>query len=315
MSTREEEVGNDASPGNLTERLISIAFDELAKLPQLEREALLARYGSRLIRRDQTKGRMFEDPETGAQRGIDDLKTVSDDSLLYFYGNVYSQTGQDGILTEVFRRLDIKRGRFVEFGGWDGVYLSNCRWLSEKGWSGVFIEANENKFNKLCETYANTERIKCLKGFVGYSGDDNLLSFLSRVYDQRDINKIDLVNIDIDGLDLEVACSMGFKPKVLLLEGGSNFDPTLQKPFPKPQNDIQHPLGWIVKELREFGYEPVCFLQDIYAVRMDLADLVHPRARELSSQELYEDCYKFRGGVWRDFIDRKKQYLDSLKLF
>ena len=77
------------------------------------------------------------------------LLKVPLDSLLFYYGNIHSQRGQDGILAEIFRRLGLTQGQFVEFGGWDGIYLSNSRFLFEKGWSGVFIECDAQKFNTL----------------------------------------------------------------------------------------------------------------------------------------------------------------------
>src|SRR5712664_2332172 len=80
---------------------------------------------------------------------------VQRDSLLWLWGNVYSQRGQDGILREIFARIGVETGVFVEFGGWDGVYLSNCRLLFEKGWRGVFIESNPERFAILSHNYAD----------------------------------------------------------------------------------------------------------------------------------------------------------------
>ena len=73
---------------------------------------------------------------------------VNKKSLLFYYGNNYSQAGQDGIINEILRRLNINDGVFVEFGGWDGIYLSNCRALYERGFKGVFIEADTKKINE-----------------------------------------------------------------------------------------------------------------------------------------------------------------------
>lgn len=65
-------------------------------------------------------------------------------SLLTFKSDIYSQRGDDGIIREVFRRLNVPKGFFIEFGGWDGIYFSNARLLFEESWSGMFIERRHN---------------------------------------------------------------------------------------------------------------------------------------------------------------------------
>jgi hypothetical protein len=47
--------------------------------------------------------------------------------------NIYSQRGHDGILEKIMNEFNIKSGVFIEFEEWDGVYLSNCRYLFENG--------------------------------------------------------------------------------------------------------------------------------------------------------------------------------------
>jgi hypothetical protein len=46
-------------------------------------------------------------------------------SLSAYRKNIYSQSGEDGVLEEILRRLEIRTGSFVEFGAWDGKHYSN----------------------------------------------------------------------------------------------------------------------------------------------------------------------------------------------
>ena len=236
--------------------------------------------------------------------------SISEYSLLRYYSNKYSQVGQDGILEEIFRRLGLANsGLFVEFGAQDGVNLSNCRALFEIGWEGVYIEGDHEKFISLVENY-NETKIVCINEFVG-TGKKNdgplskyrpLDEILRDYLTQDAIKSIDFINIDIDGLDLEVAMSMNLQPKVILIEGGTNLSPSINAPFPGAGNNHQHPLGWIIEEIRRINYEPVCFNQDLYAVRSDLVSLVLPQAASLNAWDLYAQSFAFRGKGFRSHI-------------
>lgn len=67
-------------------------------------------------------------------------KMIQKNSLLRYYGNIHSQRGQDSILQEIFRRIGIEKGNFIEFGAFDGIYLSNSRYLFELGWGGCLLK-------------------------------------------------------------------------------------------------------------------------------------------------------------------------------
>jgi len=66
--------------------------------------------------------------------------------------NVYSQNGEDGIIEELLKRLNINNGWVCEFGAWDGIHLSNTFNLVKKNFNAVFIEGDKNKYNDLLET-------------------------------------------------------------------------------------------------------------------------------------------------------------------
>jgi hypothetical protein len=219
---------------------------------------------------------------------------VREGSLLWFWGNVYSQAGQDGILREIFERLAIRNGVFVEFGAWDGRYLSNCRLLFEKGWSGVFIEADPEKFAELQRNYRDHSSIHCVNEYVG--ADNPLDAILRR---HMRLERVDFVSIDIDGLDLDVALKANLRAigaKVVLIEGGFNFDPRLATRVPEAlaAANVGQPIAVMIAELKSIGYEAVCFFQDVYLVRADLvADRFAGAPRDPVT--LYEDAWNFSG--------------------
>ena len=49
-------------------------------------------------------------------------------SLLRYRRNVYSEAGEDGITEFIMEALGMKEGSCFEFGAWDGIFASNCRY-------------------------------------------------------------------------------------------------------------------------------------------------------------------------------------------
>jgi hypothetical protein len=226
---------------------------------------------------------------------------VGESSLLWCWGNVYSQAGQDGILREIFTRLGMSKGVFAEFGAWDGRYLSNARLLFEKGWTGIFIEADRERFRHLQHNYRDNPSVHCVNAYV--SADDPLDAILHR---HTRLESVDFVSIDVDGLDLEIALSSNLREigaKVVVVEGGFNFDPRLTQSLPREiaATGCGQPLAVMVSALKEIGFEAVCFFQDVYLVR---ADLVGDRFAGVRRDpiSLYRDAYNFAG-------DKLKQLL------
>ena len=120
-------------------------------------------------------------------------------SILVHKKNINSQNGEDGIIEEIFRRLNIKNGNFVEFGAWDGKHFSNSLKLLNEGWSGIYIESDEKKYNDLVKNFSNYKNIVCLNSMVGYNENDNLDTIVETTTFKD--KEFDFISIDVDGLD------------------------------------------------------------------------------------------------------------------
>ncbi|WP_295399002.1 hypothetical protein, partial [uncultured Thiocystis sp.] len=90
-----------------------------------------------------------------------------------FAQNIYSQNGEDGIIAEVLKRISRSSELdhwCVEFGAWDGVYLSNTyNLIKNKGYKAVLIEGDQKKHNELCKNIPQCDVIK-LNAFVTLDG-------------------------------------------------------------------------------------------------------------------------------------------------
>lgn len=137
---------------------------------------------------------------------------------------VYSQNDEDGILEEIFRRLGIERGKFVEIGVESGLEC-NSLYLLHKGWRGAWVEGNprrkaeiEAKFGSILD-----RRLVLAMGMVTAENINRLFADLGAGDD------LDLVSIDIDGNDIYLFEKLQARPKVVCIEYNGKFPSHLSK--------------------------------------------------------------------------------------
>ena len=79
-------------------------------------------------------------------------------------------------MEEIFRRIPDKNKWCVEFGAWDGKFMSNCNYFVEGGdWSGIFIESSKDRFKDLIRTYEGNNKVILMNKFVSGSSYGEIL--------------------------------------------------------------------------------------------------------------------------------------------
>lgn len=137
--------------------------------------------------------------------------------LLQYQENVASQAGEDGIIQRIMELLHPSHQFCVEFGAWDGKLHSNCfNLLKNKGWSGIMIEANKDKYHDLVGTYAGHDGVTTVNRFVDFEGVNALDELLDEFDAPRDFG---LLSIDVDGCDYYIWESLArHSPEVVVIE-------------------------------------------------------------------------------------------------
>ena len=171
--------------------------------------------------------------------------------------NVFSQFGEDGIIGKIFDAIGTSSQVCIEFGAWDGLYLSNTANLWTKGWKGILIEADKTKYEQLLHNTSGRD-CHCLHARVNWTGPNTLENILAR---SGLSSGIDLLSIDVDGDDYHIFKSLtNVRPRVVLCE----YNPTI----PVHIDLIPDPGGYfgcsalsLVRLAEEKGYKLVALTE------------------------------------------------------
>ena len=86
----------------------------------------------------------------------------------------YSLSGEDGLLLYILKQLPERDHWCVEFGAWNGVYLSNTYHLiSHAGYNAVLIEGDKNRFKDLKQNMSRWPKTIYVNKYVGIDAPDS----------------------------------------------------------------------------------------------------------------------------------------------
>lgn len=134
----------------------------------------------------------------------------------------FSQSGEDGIIEEIFRRIGTTNRYFVEFGVENGTE-TNSTYLLHQEWEGLWIDGSKENKTAIEQSFANlvkTGRLKMIQCIVTAENIESL-------FKQASVPKeFDLLSIDIDGNDYYVWKAItNYNPRVVILEYNAIFRP------------------------------------------------------------------------------------------
>jgi hypothetical protein len=143
--------------------------------------------------------------------------------LLRFGAKVYSQNDEDGIIQEIFNRIDHGSRTFVEFGVEYGLENNSLKLLIE-GWSGVWLEGSQKYVARINQTFSDAIRQGRLRVKHAFIDRNNLNTLIGEFYH----GEIDLLSIDVDGNDLYLLEALSIvNPRVIIVEYNGKFPPSM----------------------------------------------------------------------------------------
>ena len=154
----------------------------------------------------------------------------------------YSQSGEDLVISKFFKSQ--KKGIYVDIGAYDPIKYNNTYLLYLKGWRGINIDLNRTSIDQFkiirSEDHnvvsAISDKVEKRNLFI-----ENIFSPLNKIdknfnsqinnkkngfiktkrFDEIVKNKIDFLDIDIEGMDFKVLKSINlefYKPKLINIE-------------------------------------------------------------------------------------------------
>jgi hypothetical protein len=143
--------------------------------------------------------------------------------LLVYGAQYWSQNYEDGMITEIFRRIGIVSKTFLEIGVGDGSE-NNTTALLSAGWRGFWIEGNRSGCDSIAARLKTmptiASRLKVRHAFVSAENIQGLLAELAVP------QEIDLFSLDIDLNTYHIWAALKFfRPRVVVVEYNSGFPP------------------------------------------------------------------------------------------
>lgn len=151
------------------------------------------------------------------------LERHSDPRRLVRHGfKVFSQSDEDGLIAEIFRRIGSGGRRFIEIGVQNGVEC-NTVWLLHQQWAGLWIEADQPSVDQMQMTHAQfigAGRLDIVNAYVDVQNINDIIG------KKLDGCECDLLSIDIDYNDYWVWKALTVsRPRVVVVEYNARWAP------------------------------------------------------------------------------------------
>lgn len=137
---------------------------------------------------------------------------------------IFSQHGEDGIFEYLFRFIPADKPTIIEFGAYDGVYMSNSRNLIyHHNWHALLIEADGRFYKDLHTLYQGHTKVVTVNSMVTPENINQLFASYAIAKD------FEVLSIDIDSIDYYVWEALtDFTPKVVIIEYNSTILPDIE---------------------------------------------------------------------------------------
>jgi hypothetical protein len=142
--------------------------------------------------------------------------------LNHYEGQVFSQNGEDGIISEIFSRIGTTNKRCVEVGVGDGME-SNTTYLVQRGWSAQWFDCEGPHLASVRRTFAQPIADGRLRVTAGWLTRENAAGLLHAAGVPT---TFDLLSLDVDRNTSFLWRGLSaYRPRVVVIEYNSSIPP------------------------------------------------------------------------------------------
>ena len=168
-------------------------------------------------------------------------------NLIPYGFKVFSQTDEDGIINEIFKRIGTTNKKFLEFGV--NTSKNNTTFLLLNNWTGIWLEVSTLKIIRIKNKYKIPLKNNSLKIYKKKITAENINKVIKSTHLK---GVIDLLSIDIDGNELYLLNKLSqIRPRVIVVEYNSKFPPPFKKSIKYSPNFIWKYDDYLGSSLQE----------------------------------------------------------------
>jgi hypothetical protein len=204
---------------------------------------------------------------------------IGDSTLVANLARFFSQSYEDGIIAEIFRRIGTTSKTFIEIGVGDGTE-NNTRFLLSLGWNGLWIDSDPNGMEEIRRRFAQEIADGRLSLVHDCVTKDNVNALIARAGMP---SSVDFFSLDIDMNTSHVWRAIEVEARASCIEYNAHYPPSVEfeVPYhPESRWDGSRFVGALLKTLQRIGSERglslvACELMgaNAFFVRKDLADV------------------------------------------
>ena len=149
----------------------------------------------------------------------------------------------------------------------------------------------------MIKNYKTNKRITCVHAYVKTDKHN-----IDKILSKNKIDKLDLISIDIDGLDYEIMKSLKIRPKIICVEVNAGHGGKKSKliPINLAKDNIGQPLTIFTKLAREMGYKLVAYTGNAFFVYSP--DVKTAKLKPASPTEAYRDFLQHLMDIEKEWL-------------